>query len=86
MGEVGAEVLTAFVERDSRAVGAFRPLAGHPGKYLADLYHLARLILSNNGVGRISGGSHCTVSEATRFFSYRRDRETGRMATVIWIK
>ena len=84
--EVGSDVLAAFVAQDPRSAAAFRPLADQPGKYLADLYHLARSILANSGVGRIAGGSHCTVSEAVRFYSYRRDHETGRMATLIWIK
>lgn len=84
--EVGAEVLAAFAEQDPRAAAAFRSIASQPGKYTANLYHLARLVLGDNGVQRISGGAHCTVEDATRFFSYRRDHETGRMATLIWIK
>lgn len=84
--EVGIDVLTAFVDHDPQAMAAFRPLPSQPGKYLADLYHLARLILVKNGIGKISGGSRCTVTETQRFFSYRRDQETGRMATMIWIK
>lgn len=83
--EVGTDVLAAFVAQDPRTAAAFRPLADQSGKYLADLYHLARLILADSGVGRIAGGSHCTVTQAMRFYSYRRDRETGRMATLIWI-
>ena len=83
--EVGTDVLAAFVAQDPRCAAAFRPLTDQPGKYLADLYHLARLILADNGVGRIAGGSHCTVTEAKRFYSFRRDQETGRMATLIWI-
>ncbi len=84
--EVGTDVLASFVKQNPYAAAAFRPLAGQPGKYLADLYHLARLILAEGGVGRIAGGSHCTVSQSGRFFSYRRERETGRMATLIWIQ
>lgn len=84
--EVGADVLTAFTDQEPQAAAAFRPLVGKPGKYLADLFHLARLILANSGVGRIAGGSHCTVSAPDRFYSYRRERETGRMVTMIWIK
>ena len=84
--EVGFDVHAAFAERDRRAAAAFRPIAGSSGKYLADIYHLARLVLADCGVARISGGGHCTVGEAGRFFSYRRDHQTGRMASLIWIK
>ncbi|MBC7416160.1 MAG: peptidoglycan editing factor PgeF [Herminiimonas sp.] len=83
--EVGAEVLEAFVGQDPRAAAAFRSVAGQPGKFMADLYHLARLILGNSDVTRIAGGAHCTMNEPARFYSYRRDHETGRMATLIWI-
>lgn len=83
--EVGADVVAAFVDQDPRAAAAFRPIAAHPGKFMASLVHLARLVLSEQGVTRIAGGFHCTVSEPSRFFSYRRDYETGRMATLIWI-
>ncbi len=84
--EVGADVHAAFTARDPRSSAAFRPVAQQPGKYLADLYHLARLILADNGVRRIAGGAFCTASQAQRFFSYRRDHRTGRMASLIWIK
>ena len=84
--EVGADVYAAFVTRDQRADAAFRTLPGAEKKYLADLYHLARLILADSGVLRIAGGDHCTVSEPQRFYSYRRDRQTGRMAALIWLK
>lgn len=82
--EVGAEVRQAFVERQRRAAGAFQALAGYPGKYLADIWALARLRLESAGVRRIYGGGLCTVSER-RFYSYRRDGVTGRMASLIWI-
>ncbi|RLQ21426.1 peptidoglycan editing factor PgeF [Seongchinamella sediminis] len=78
---VGPEVREAFVERDP--VGsAFMP-AAQPGKYLANLYQLARYRLAQAGVNRIHGGDRCTYSEADQFFSYRRDGKTGRMAAVI---
>lgn len=84
--EVGEDVLQAFVERDAAAALAFMPIAGCAGKYLADIDALARLVLRRNGVARISGGGLCTVSDPRRFYSYRRDRQTGRMASLIWIK
>jgi YfiH family protein len=82
--EVGADVLAAFVDRQPQALGAFLAIAGRPGKYLADIYALARLRLESAGVRRIYGGGFCTVSEQ-RFYSYRRDGVTGRMASLIWI-
>jgi YfiH family protein len=84
--EVGPEVHAAFVARDARHDAAFKPLTATPGKYLADIYALARLVLTESGVGRISGGGFCTVSDAARFYSYRRDGVTGRFASLIWIE
>jgi purine-nucleoside/S-methyl-5'-thioadenosine phosphorylase / adenosine deaminase len=81
--EVGGEVREAFVRQDARAAAAFTPRPG--GKYLADLYALARQRLAAAGVGEVHGGEYCTLSEA-RFFSFRRDRNTGRMASLIWIE
>jgi YfiH family protein len=85
--EVGPEVREAFVACDARHDAAFKPLAARPGKYLADIYGLARLALTDAGVdrNRISGGGFCTVSDAARFYSYRRDGVTGRFASLIWI-
>ncbi|QWA09983.1 polyphenol oxidase [Sodalis ligni] len=80
--EVGPEVREAFVSQDPQAGEAFVP---HGEKYLADIYHLARLRLSGAGIGQISGGDHCTVFEASTFFSYRRDGITGRMASLVWL-
>ena len=83
--EVGQDVFTVLVERDARADAAFRRIPGKEGKYLADLYHLARLILADCGVIRIAGGRFDTVGDGKRFYSYRRDNRTGRMASLIWI-
>ncbi len=80
--EVGEEVRDAFVRVDSAAASAFGQLA--PGKYLADLFQLARLRLRAAGINRIYGGGLCTYCDATRFFSHRRDSVTGRMAALIW--
>ncbi len=82
--EVGAEVRAAFVARDAEATAAFMP--GEDGRWLADLYQLAKIILKKQGISDIYGGQWCTVSEPENFYSYRRDGVTGRMATLIWMK
>lgn len=88
--EVGEEVRQAFIEQDPFAATAFRPalpgtLDGVPRKWLADLYALARLRLKALGVEQVYGGVGCTYREAGRFYSYRRDGRTGRMAALIWL-
>ena len=80
--EVGADVRDAFLACDADAAAAFTPHAA--GKWLADLFLLARQRLRRAGVGEIHGGALCTYSNARRFFSYRRERTTGRMAALIW--
>jgi copper oxidase (laccase) domain-containing protein len=82
--EVGVEVREAFVAADPDAGRAFRP--GAPGKYLADLYALARQRLGRAGVARVHGGGFCTHREHGRFFSYRREKRSGRMGAFIWIE
>lgn len=88
--EVGREVLDAFVGTATSAAeadrlrAAFAAVGARPGKYLADIYALGRCFLARDGVLRVSGGTHCTVTESARFFSYRRDGVTGRQATMIW--
>jgi len=82
--EVGDDVREAFCARSARAEEAF--VAGEGGRWLADLYCLARQRLAAAGVHRISGGDHCTFSDHERFFSYRRDGRTGRMASLIWLQ
>lgn len=84
--EVGEDVLAAFAGRKWHAPDAFQPLAGQPGKYLADIYVLARSALAAIGVARVSGGGLCTVSDPKRFYSFRRDGVTGRMAALIWLE
>jgi len=79
--EVGAEVYDAFVAQDSDAAAAF--VATRPGHWRVDLYALARRRLAAAGVTRVAGGGLCTISDP-RFFSHRRDRRTGRMATLVW--
>ncbi len=80
--EVGAEVFNAFTENDSGAATAF--VAHAPGKWLADLFTLARRALERVGVTQVYGGGLCTFSSPARFYSYRRDKITGRMAALIW--
>lgn len=82
--EVGEEVRTAFVGRQPAAAGAFVPSAA--GRWLADLYTLARFRLAAVGVEAVFGGELCTYSAADRFYSYRRDARTGRMASMIWLR
>lgn len=82
--EVGDEVRAAFVARDIEASDAFVPTRS--GHWLADLYALARLRLLRCGVERVSGGTFCTYSEPERFFSFRRDQVTGRMAALAWLE
>ncbi|MBW8328134.1 MAG: peptidoglycan editing factor PgeF [Thiobacillus sp.] len=82
--EVGDEVRQAFVAQHAEAAGAFVPQPT-PGKWLADIYHLARIRLDHAGVGMVHGGGRCTFNEAETFYSYRRDGVTGRMAALIWI-
>jgi hypothetical protein len=80
--EVGADVYDAFLGRDPLSAQAFT--AYRPGKWLADLFLLARQALGRTGISHIYGGGQCTFSDQQRFFSYRRDRTTGRMAALIW--
>lgn len=83
--EVGEEVRQAFVARDLAAASAFRP-GGSDGKWMCDLYMLARQRILARGVWRLFGGDLCTYTDQERFFSYRRDGECGRMATLIWLE
>ncbi|MFC3854176.1 peptidoglycan editing factor PgeF [Salinispirillum marinum] len=80
--EVGAEVRAAFMAADPKAELCFVERSN--GKYLADIYALARQRLTRLGIHSVSGGEYCTVTDKERFFSYRRDGKTGRMATLIW--
>lgn len=82
--EVGSEVRDAFMAKSVLAEKAFKPQV-EEGKYLADIYQLARQRLVSCGVRNISGGDRCTFNESDDFFSYRRDQITGRMASFIWL-
>lgn len=88
--EVGDDVRAAFLaaagqEEQAATARAFVPRGGTSGKHLADLYALARLRLARLGVSEIAGGDLCTVTDRERFYSYRRDRVTGRMAALVWL-
>lgn len=83
--EVGPEVKDAFVEHDRQAEIAFKP-SPRADHYLADIYQLAIQRLGILGIDNISGGDYCTYSDAERFYSYRRDGRTGRMASLIWLE
>jgi YfiH family protein len=81
--QVGADVRDAFLASDPAADSAFTPQ--REGKWLADLFQLGRQRLIRQGVTRIYGGGLCTVRDAARFYSYRRDKTTGRMGALIWL-
>lgn len=82
--EVGDEVREAFVAADPATAIAFRR-AGGAGKWMADLFLLARLRLARLGVSRAYGGGICTYAERERFFSYRREGITGRFVSMVWL-
>lgn len=81
--EVGEDVYEAFVDHNGEAQEAFAKREN--GRWFADIYGLARQRLSAAGVTDVYGGGYCTVSERERFFSYRRDRVCGHMASLIWL-
>ncbi|MFZ6862654.1 peptidoglycan editing factor PgeF [Undibacterium sp. Ji67W] len=88
--EVGQDVYDVFTSQDRNAIHSFVKMAsddtvGAGQKYLGDIYQLARDALNSVGVNNISGGKYCTVSDQQKFYSYRRDGVTGRMASLIWI-
>lgn len=89
--EVGADVLTAF-EAAAASRAFLEPVAASfcagasPGKYQADLFRLARSELLALGVHSVAGGQHCTYAQPSDFFSFRRDGQTGRFASLIWIE
>lgn len=80
--EVGSEVRAQFIAQDAQAESAFKPKAD---KWLGDLYQIATQRLNRLGVTQIYGGGECTYTDSERFFSFRRDGDTGRMASLIWL-
>ena len=84
---VGADVYNAFIQHDSQASEAFTPSGNdYQEKWLVNIFLLARQRLKKIGLTKIYGGEICTFSDPVRFFSYRRDGKTGRMAALIWIE
>ncbi len=84
--QVGQEVVDQFVALDPNALSAFTPDPVNNGKYYGNLYQLATQRLQKLGITHIYGGEHCTYRQAEDFFSYRRDGQTGRMASLIWFE
>ncbi len=77
--EIGPEVYEAFVAAHPENAHAFVP-SPKPGHFYLDIYQLARLYLARLGVTQVYGGEYCTYSDPEKFYSYRRDGQTGRMA------
>lgn len=85
--EVGEDVVMAFVDSGTAVnANSFTAIPNRPGKFFANLYLLARGRLEASGVKMIFGGDFCTVRDKAQFFSYRRDGQTGRFASAIWIQ
>lgn len=83
--EVGKEVVDAFLERDKQYAIGFKPAGGV--KFMANLYALAQTALNANRPVQVTGGEHCTFTNKQHFHSYRRDgKQSGRMATIAWLK
>lgn len=83
--EVGPEVRDAYLAELAVPDTAACFVRNHRGRYLADIYGLARIVLRAAGVMAVHGGGWCTHEDARRFFSFRRDGVTGRMATLAWL-
>ena len=84
--EVGSDVLEAYQNvKILFPDQSFIAIPNKPGKYLANLYLLARSRLESIGLNQVYGGDYCTVNQEEQFFSYRRDGVTGRFASLIWI-
>jgi copper oxidase (laccase) domain-containing protein len=82
--ELGYDVRDAFIAVQKEAENAFIA-SNHHGKWLADIYQLARLSLEVIGVKHITGGEYCSYQNKEYFYSYRREAKTGRMASLIWL-
>ncbi|MGA1741610.1 MAG: peptidoglycan editing factor PgeF [Pseudohongiellaceae bacterium] len=88
--EVGEEVRDIYLQQASQATKKITSAAFVPGaknsKWMADLYKLAQIRLNDAGLFDISGGGLCTFCDPENFYSYRRDKETGRLSSLIWLK
>jgi len=82
--EVKEDVLAAFTTVDPKAELAFKPI--NSTQWLANIYLLAKQRLNNLGITHIYGEELCTYNDKERFFSFRRDKDTGRMASLIWME
>jgi YfiH family protein len=82
--EVGADVYQSFVEQDKAFISVFTESGDN--KWYLNIYQAASIVLQSLGIHKIYGGNHCTYNESKSFFSYRRVANTGRMATLIWLK
>jgi YfiH family protein len=80
--EVGQEIKDSFIKKSEKFTQVFTKT--NEKKYLVDIYKLAKIELASVGIKQVYGGGFCTVTDKERFYSYRRDGETGRMATLIW--
>lgn len=81
---VGQDVFAVFVKKNPQFKAAFEEIGNK--QWLANLYHLAKQHLNTLGISAIYGGQYCTYSNKKQFFSFRRDKITGRMASLIWIQ
>lgn len=81
---VGREVLQTFIEKDPATQTAFHSIGNN--RWLANLYILATQRLRQLGIDKIYGGNYCTFTDHKRFFSYRRNKITGRMLSLIWLQ
>ncbi|MBF0264075.1 MAG: peptidoglycan editing factor PgeF [Gammaproteobacteria bacterium] len=84
--EVGLDVKDAFVKKHPKSIDAFKSINNKPDKFLCDLYQISRLILNHLGVTQIYSENFCTYADKENFYSYRRDGQTGRMASLIWME
>ncbi|MBS3805131.1 MAG: peptidoglycan editing factor PgeF [Oleiphilaceae bacterium] len=83
--EVGPEVRAEFVAADPWAARAFNPVGARAGHFMADIWQLAKWRLESAGLTQVYGGGLCTASDPGRFYSFRRDGRTGRMASLVWL-
>lgn len=88
--EVGGDVRQQFIVKDAQAESAFKPIVGASDKWLCDMYAIAKQRLAAIDVTQVYGGGvnedFCTYTDEARFFSFRRDQVTGRMASLIWLE